>query len=204
MLSAGIRRRRNKMSDTSKEHNVRQESITTGGGDVVAGDKTSIYFNQQPTGTEYLTHLYDKLSKEIYDSKQVQETCDILKEFIATNEDEVIGLEKKLERGGMQYQAAYAKSCKERYAKNLTKFSMFESAQVIHAYLLGKVESGYAAHVLPELARVSAEQKFALMRKAVLDPIEASIGSNPLGLHSPEIDGMAYFLTGKCRLKWER
>lgn len=184
---------------------VKQAHIDTSGGDVVGGDldkSSHLYFNHQYNG-DYLGHLYQKLSADIKTERKTEDTCEVLNDFVATTENEVVGLETKLERGGMAPQLSYAKACKERYVKNLTRFAMYETAQVIHAYLLGRVESGFATSVLPMLGKIPPEQKLALMRKSVLDPVEAILGQNPLGLHSKEVDGMAFFLTGKCKLKWE-
>lgn len=184
---------------------VKQDHIDTNGGHVSGGgmdNSCHLYFNHQYNG-DYLGHLYERLSADIKTERKTEDTCEILSDFVATEENEVIGLESKLERGGMMGQLHYAKACKERYAKNLAKYSMYETAQVIHAYLLGKVESGFAASVQPMLGKIQPEQKLDLMRKAVLDPLENILGANPLGIHSKEVDGMAFFLTGKCKLKWE-
>ena len=194
------------MAEPSNPPSISQQRINSGGGDVAGGhiDKSQhVHFHPQTGGENYLSHLYDKLSEDIKSERKTQDTCEILNDFIATDEDEVVGLEIKLERGGMDAQKNYAKSCKERYVKNLTKYSMYETAQVIHAYFLGKVESGYATSVLPALPSLAPGNKFELMRKSVLDPIEHTLGKNPLGLHAKEIDGMAFFLTGKCKIKWE-
>src|ERR1044071_551928 len=154
---------------------VTQKGIKTSGGDVAGGDidkSLNLYFHPQYNGESYLGRLYEQLSTEIKAERKIENTCDILNDFVATEENEVVGLEAKLERGGMSAQVDYAKECKEQYAKNLTRYAMYETAQVIHAYLLGKVQSGYAASVLPVLSKLQPEKKFELMRKAVLDGVE--------------------------------
>lgn len=193
------------MEKQPEDRSVSQNDIVTQGGDVAGGniDKSRhMYFTNQVGSSSYLSRLYERLSSEIREDRRIQDTTEILDDFVATDEDEVVGLETKLTLGEMLPQLEYAKGCKERYAKNLVRFSMYESAQVIHAYFLGKVESGFVSDVLPVLANTPSEEKFRLMRRAVLDPIETMLGENPLQIHSKEIDGMAFFLTGKCKLKW--
>lgn len=183
-----------------------QKNLETGGGDVAGGniDKSQhLYFHSQFGDDSYLQHLYEQLNTDIATGRKIENMCEILNDFIATDEDEVVGLETKLARGGMDAQLWYARSCKETYAKNITRYAMYETAQVIHAYLLSKVESGYVASITPILSKTPPERKFEIVRKIVLNELEAKLGKNPLRLHSREIDGMLFFLTGKCRIKWE-
>ena len=190
------------MAGEDSSSRVSQSKIDSGGGDVAGGDIQKTYFNNQYADDSHLNHLYSQLSSEIKENLKIEDICEILEDFIATDEDEVIGLEQKLEDGGMQSQYGYARESKESYVKNLTRYSMYETAQCIHAYCLSKVQSGYVSDVLPHLQSTPSGEKFRLMRKAVLDALEAKMGRNPLRLYSKEIDGMAFFLTGKCKLKW--
>lgn len=187
---------------------ITQRNVNSGGGPVAAGNiaidnSQHLHVTTTSSGESYLGHLYRKLEKEMEANKCIEVTHELLADLTTTDEDEVVGLEKKLANGGMTYHLNYAKNAKERYAKLLYKYSMFESAQIIHAYLLSKVESGYQSSVLPHLQATPPSQKLELMRKAVLEPLEAILGHNPLDLHPKHIDGMVFFLTGKCRLKWE-
>jgi hypothetical protein len=38
----------------------------------------------------------------------------------------------------------------------------------------------------------------------IIDPIEAMLGENVLDLYADEINGMLYFLTGNCHIRWTK
>lgn len=160
-------------------------------------------FITQPGADEFLSVLNQALINQIKEQSVTDKKCAEIEEFLTTESDDVIGLESKLVNGGLTAHLHYAKRCKEKFAQHVDKFIMYEAAQSINAYLLEKIESGYQASVLPHLATTAPAEKLDLMRRSVSEPIRNALGNNPMKLFPSHIDGMVFFLTGKCRIKWD-
>ena len=45
-------------------------------------------------------------------------------------------------------------------------------------------------------------ENHALIAQAVLHRVRRLLGENPLRLFAEEINGMLYFLTGNCHIRW--
>jgi hypothetical protein len=189
------------MSESSDTRIV-LSNIQTDGGDVAAGNIDKRVTNNYTLPDSQLKVLYEKLAIERKSDEHFVGWTEAIGDYVATDADEVIGLERKLTEGGMECQFGYASDAKEKYVKNLAKHQMFESAQLIHCALLNKVESGFHTSVKPRLSSITPPEKMELMQQKVLVPIEQALGENPLLLYSKELDGMAYFLTGKCKIAW--
>ncbi len=172
-------------------------------GDVAARDvnKPKYIFITQQRNDDYLVALYRRLANEKLGSLEGQPN-DLPGDWLTTNETEVVGLKDKLTRGSLDEHFGYAKECKEKYARHIGKYVMYESARSINAYLLDTIESSYQTSVLPHLKTIPAANKLELMRRGVTEPLRAALGENPLDFLPSHIDGMVFFLTGKCRIKW--
>jgi hypothetical protein len=186
-------------SDTS-ENKSTQTKITAR---TVAGRDANTYeitYNVHPTR---LQALYSRLEMEIKEDLQVASTLPLLERFTVTQADEVVGLTQKLADGGLGCQTEHAMGVKELYVKNFTRYQMYESAQRIHAMMLSVIESRFHRFVKPSLGHVTTEQIMDLVQEKVVAAIERELGDNPLDICNNQIDGMVYFLTGKCLLKWK-
>ena len=182
---------------------VEQSNINTGGGDAVGGNKTSISFVSENNGAnQQLECLYRRLTDEMKNGAKVEGIVSVLEEFVATQADEVVGLLQKLKDGGMEVHNNYALDAKEKYVKNLARFQLYEAGQAIHGILLSKIQSKYQASVAPRLSSIDPASKLELMQNAVLEPLKRALGDNPLWLQDKELDGMVFFLTGKCKITW--
>ena len=91
---------------------------------------------------------------------------------------------------------------KEKYVRNLTKYQFYEAGQCIHAVLLNRLRSRYQGTVAPKLKDTAPAQKLELAQRLVLEDLKRLLGENPLFIQETELDGMLFFLTGKCKLKW--
>jgi len=192
------------MSD-GKALGVSISENSTGGGDIAANNiiKPTFIVNYEIRSDGYLDSLHAKFSVELENETKTESRIDEILDY-TTPEDVVIGLEGKLKLGGIECQLDYAARAKERFSKKLNKFMLYPSAQRIHAYLLGEIESRFQSAFTPIVDTLTPEQKVEFVKMKVVEPIKLQLGLNSLGLGSFELDGMVYFLTGKCRLKWHK
>ncbi|MEM9363390.1 MAG: ABC-three component system protein [Bacteroidota bacterium] len=123
----------------------------------------------------------------------------------STNVDEIKqDLLGKLKDGGFEEDADWAIELKEEYAKKLLKNDVSLTQQKIHAFLLAKLQMAFRRHVLSAIRENESKDK---IRHLVDDKVISMVGSylgyeNVLNLYEDDINGMLYFLTGNCHLKW--
>lgn len=152
-----------------------------------------------------LTLLFEKLNEEFNDQNQIQDIVDELQSY--TNERDVIGLEQKLIDGGKPHLFESVSWFKQEYVKKLEKFQFYPSAQKIHALVLAAVLEKFWNHVSPLIRSNSDESEIlAAISEKVVRPvfelIESTGCEDIMGLSSVDINGMVYYLTGKCHIKW--
>lgn len=168
------------------------------GGDI---NKTIIV----PTDNTYLGDLYKRLQAEIDGNAQVRELIENLEHYTSRIPGDTIGLEAKLTGGQRTDLLNFATRTKELFSKKLLKYQFFESAQKIYLFLLAQVYTRYHNNVYP---LIQSNQPPATVNQAIqsqiIDPIEKMLGKNMLDLCSDEINGILYFLTGNCHIKWTK
>jgi len=158
-----------------------------------------------PTDSKYLAELYKRLQAEIEGNAQVRELIEDLEHYASRIPGDVIGLEAKLTNGQRTDLLDFAARTKERFSKKLLKYQFFESAQKIYLFLLAEVYTRYRNTVYP---LIQSNQPPAAVTQAIqgqiIDPIEKMLGQNMLDMCSDEINGILYFLTGNCHIKWTK
>lgn len=173
---------------------------------VVGGnDHSTTTHNHNYSRQTKLSNLFDRLNQEYNADNKIDEINDDLQRYLF--ERDVIGLEQKLIDGNIQHLYDDAMWVKEEYSKKLTKYVFFEPAQQIHAYLLAIVIEKFRNLIYPLFREGKSE---AEIMKAVSENINTPIlniigeeGCNDImGLSATDIDGMVYFLTGRCHIKW--
>lgn len=185
-----------------------QTSITDNevGGDLAGRDLSKVYnYNfgiSEHSTLKRLIEEFKKKEKEDAFFKGVVEKLEHYKKSV-DDDDDVIGLEEKLDRGGYSDLLYYAKNVKEMFVKKLAKYQFNEAAQKIHAYFLSEVYTRFHRHVYSLIiAGQSKEIINHQIQKNIIDPILAMLDENVTELYAEEIDGMVYFLTGNCHIKW--
>lgn len=186
-----------------------QKDIGIDGDDnkVVAGDDNSTsnkHYHNYSKQTK-LSRLFDRLNEEYNADNRIDEINEDLQRYLT--ERDAIGLEQKLIDGGIDHIYDDALWLKEEYYKKLTKYVFFEPAQQIHAYLLAIVIEKFRNLIYPLIREGKSEGE---IMKAVSENINTPLltliqdeGCNDvMGLSAIDIDGMIYFLTGRCHLKW--
>jgi len=186
-----------------------QKDIGIDGDDnkVVAGDDNSTtnkHYHNYSKQTK-LSKLFDRLNQEYNADNRIDQINEDLQRYLT--ERDAIGLEQKLIDGRIDHLYDDALWLKEEYYKKLTKYVFFEPAQQIHAYLLAIVIEKFRNLIYPLIREGKSE---AEIMKAVSENINAPLlsiiqdeGCNDvMGPSATDIDGMIYFLTGRCHIKW--
>lgn len=174
---------------------------------IVAGDDNSTsnkHYHNYSKQTK-LSKLFDRLNQEYNTDNRIDQINEDLQRYLT--ERDAIGLEQKLIDGGIDHLYDDALWLKEEYYKKLTKYVFFEPAQHIHAYLLAIVIEKFRNLIYPLIREGKSE---AEIMKAVSENINTPLlsiiqdeGCNDvMGLSATDIDGMIYFLTGRCHIKW--
>lgn len=195
------------MAEEENKRQVTQSNNTIDNGDMAGRDviKSTIHIGRVSFGGKsQLQLLYEKFEEEKKNSTGITEMVEELQHFRAYAEDEeIIGLEKKLENGKRIKYLNFAERSKEKFTKKLLKNEHSETAQEIYAFLLAKVYRRFEDHIYPRLSEHHSEEFInQLVDEFIVNPMEDLLGDNLLRLYEDEISGMIYFLMGNCHIKW--
>ena len=185
---------------------IRQENIEAGG-DLIGRDKVEQNINVTNVlnpASDYMSELIKKFKDEAITNNRFNDIVDNLNHY-STNldEDTVYDLEYKLKAGKRDSEYKRAALLKERIAKKIKLNENSEAAQEIYAYLLSQICSDFNMHVYPLINTSSIIQINSLIDERVIKPAQGILGENVLRLLKDDINGMIYFLTGNCHIKWE-
>lgn len=152
----------------------------------------------------YLQDLYERYQKEKSENPDFKELCEELDYFNSIIDEEVIGLEEKLQQGNRTNLISYALEVKERFHKKLMKTSQYsEIAQDINVYLLSKVRRGFIMEIYNLICNNESEEKINLLiTERIIKPVQEDLGINLFRYNEDDIMGMIFFLTGNCHIKW--
>lgn len=173
------------------------------GGDQAGGNISKTY-NVHAVQRTTMSALIEKFKAEMGRNEEFRQKIEKLEHYCKQiDNDEIIGLEPKLEAGGQAALLDFAQRTKELFAKKLIRYQFSETGQQIHAYVLAEIYSRFHRHILPKIQKgLPAEAISDCVQKEVIDPVQGVLEENVLGLYADEINGMLYFLTGNCHIKW--
>lgn len=173
-------------------------------GDIVFGNKEEYHYHHK--NKSRLAQLFEKLNSEFENNLEISEWLDDLNRYLVDRD--VIGLEQKLIDGNRQDLIDDALWLKEEYYKKLTKYQLYQSAQKIQAHLLASILEKFRNCVLPLIKEnaTNVEVNNAISNQ-IINPLislieQEGIEDNLLGFSATDIEGMIYYLTGRCHLKW--
>jgi len=178
-----------------------------GNGKVVGGDDNSItHIHNDSIAQTKLSFLFDSLKNKIEQEEQTKCISEELK-FYQTDRD-TIGLEQKLKDGDLEYLFDDASLLKEAYARKLCKYQLYEPAQEIHILILSIICTNFRWLIYPLIRKgIPQDEISKRISSDIIDPIMKTImeqGCNDImGLTYKDIEGMIYFLTGRCHIKWK-
>ncbi len=184
---------------------IHDTSIAGRGNKIVGGDDNSCTIIQREKHTK-LSSLFQKLKSHFECGEKVDDICDNLRRF--TGERDKIGLEQKLIEADKQYLYDDAAWLKQEYAKKLTKYQFFEPAQEIYAFILSIICERFRNIIYPLLREGVPEEVLQKnlsddIIKPIVDLIQEEGCDDIMGLTSTDIEGMVFYLTGNCHIRWK-
>ncbi len=172
-------------------------------GDQAGGHLTKNYVYDVSEPTQ-MRHLIDRLKQEREGDAKFTETLEILMRYIMPPTGETVdGLETKLRVAGQDCLFDFASRTKEYFSKKLFENQFSLAGQEILAFLLAEIYTRFQKHVVPAIQMGQPiEVVNRLVQSHVIDDVQRLLGENPLRLYSEEVNGMLYYLTGNCHIKW--
>jgi|TARA_B110000240_G_C13368061_1_gene396963 hypothetical protein len=192
------------MADNNNEVKIEDSNV---GGNLAGRDYTdksiSVVNNYQSRST-YLEDLYNRYEKEKVSNPEFRELCEELDYLNSVIDNDVIGLEKKLENGGREKLLDYALDVKDRFHRKLMKTSQYSAiAQDINVFLLTKVRSSFMREIYTLICQNESEERINfLITERIIKPVQEDLGINLFRYNEDDIMGMIFFLTGNCHIKW--
>lgn len=167
-------------------------------GDQVAGDK---HIHEAPVSS--LKELASRLKEECVLDPDFKGFVEELQHLINRKESTHEGLEEKLRGAGFEDHIEEALLLKERFYKKIVKTEFSNLSQNIYTHILTQIHTVFKFKILP---MIKASQPKADIEKAIyeqiLSSIYESVGSSALNINMDDIQGMLFFLTGNCYIKW--
>lgn len=150
--------------------------------------------------------LYQKFKLEQAQNPQIRKIVEELENYRQNIDVEVVGLEQKLIDGNQKSSIEYAERAKEFFYKKLVKHEMSEVAQKINVHLLADIESRFSNHIRPKICSGTYQEEDikTLIQELIITPVIDSLEDNTLEFTARDINGMLYFLTGNCHIKWTK
>lgn len=167
--------------------------------DLVNGDK-----HVHETELLPLEKAIKAISKTIEDNPEFEGIIEELAEYITDRPGrEIVGVEKKLENGGRQDLLEDAVYLKNKFERFLAKKQLSLTEQNVYAHVLAAMETSFNQLVRPLIqeGRPRSEVDLAV-HKHIVEPVYASVVGFNATVNTSTVQGMLYFLTGKCHLLW--
>lgn len=178
-----------------------QENISAGRDFVGQNQYNTVqnYFGNTSDST--LDMLYRELDEE--KDSQLKEFIDDLRHLANQVDRKIIGLEAKLSDADLSEIIDDALEYKEKFEKILYRCQYSLAAQKIFLHFLSKARAIFRMEVKLAFSEIDAKSKPALVRKQIVDVLQAELGVNRLGISFDEVWGMVFFLTGNCHINWK-
>jgi len=188
-------------SEVTQTDNVAGRDIA--GRDVNKTYSPTYSFGESQARVKYMSELLRKFKEDCDRKSQLRDFIDEFDYFNTQLEGDIVGLEKKLKDGNRDGFIEFALRTKETFFKKLLKYQFSESAQRIHIYLLASLESRFQNQIAPKIREHHpAEEINILIEEALVKPLLLELDENLLHITETDINGMLYFLTGNCHIKW--
>jgi len=176
-------------------------------GDNAGGNLTKHVTNYSPSNEPcpILEKLSQELASQMANSPESREIHSRLQHYqTPVQAEKVIGLEAKLQEADMLDILRRAESEKEAFTKRLAELQFFPAAQKAFVHLLSEVYSRFNHHVLPKISSGSSKEAIHIaIQEGIITPIAQKLGESPLEIYQEEINGMIFFLTGNCHIRWK-
>jgi len=172
------------------------------GGDAVGRDKVTNH-NHFAERRSQVDGWLERLADEMRENHEVRHFVESLQYYFQPQPyDDVVGLEAKLDHAGRSKQKVSALRKKEAFAKLLTEWGAYPSAQEVIAYFLSKIETSFETEVAPLLAFESPAVIDGMIRDKLITPVLHEMGCGPFMLNYANVAGMVYWLAEQCYVRW--
>jgi hypothetical protein len=183
----------------------------TAGGHIAGKDVIDVHgdyvnYTPAPVPESKLGQLYQRLKAEARDDAQLSDYISQLEIFTrVVKDEEVVGLDGKLNAAERIDQLDMAMAMKERIYAQLRENMFSKTFQTIYAIIMSKIWEEFTTHVRPAISAGASKQEVdMLINKHVVKPIAAELDTCAEydGVATTDVRGMLYFLTGNCHLLW--
>ena len=154
-----------------------------------------------------ITGLLKTLNQEISDNKHYSDFIEELVMFISPrnmDEQDIRGLQNKLNHvdRGAEYTDAIMK--KEAFAKLFKKLEHFQSAQRIFSHFLSIIHEVFDAEVMHRPNPLSRDEVERIVSEKIVQPIldDMGDGCEHFTINPTTIKGMIFWLADKCWVRW--
>lgn len=174
------------------------------GRNIVAGNLTEYHHHTGATALSgSIKDLVIKLQKEIEDDeKAIGWIEDLL--FFEENapDDDIAGLEAKLDAAGLSQKCGMALKQKEMFAKFLEKRALYGSAQQLLALCLHRIFADFEAYVHPNCGKISPHDLHLTIHNKIVCPIVDEFCQGAFNINHSLVLGMTYWLADRCYVRW--
>ncbi|MDB5765152.1 MAG: hypothetical protein JWQ21_4147 [Herminiimonas sp.] len=129
---------------------------------------------------------------------------DLADYITAHPEREIVGLEKKLERGARHDLFNRARFLKNKFARRVAKNQMSLTEQHVYIQILSAINTTWYQLIHPMIVSGAANHEIdQLILDELIKPVHQAIVRFDHTITTELVSGMLYFLTGKCHLIWD-
>lgn len=184
---------------------IDQSNSNVTNGDMVAGNKLALDL-RRPVATSKIEALKARLLEEIGQDATATKIIEELQIFYnrRPSSDGINGLEEKLKVSGREFETVDALEQKEMFAKLLTRWSMYVSAQLIFAHLLSRAVQEFRSFIQPNLQCLDITSYNALVSEKIVKPLVDEVGEGSIRFNDLVSMGMYYWLAEQCFVRWHR
>lgn len=127
-----------------------------------------------------------------------------LADYITENPNrEIVGLEKKLERGERLDLFGRARLLKNKFARRVAKNQMSITEQHVYIQILSAINTTWYQSIHPKIVSGSSNQEIdKTIYEELIKPVHQAIVRFDCTITTETVSGMLYFLTGMCHLNW--
>ena len=181
-----------------------QKGINTNGGDNAGGDINKT-INNYPSEQSPLARLIDNLKIEIEQQDKTNDTHEMLELYTENIDREIIGLNEKLKKANKDEKTiSRAMKVKEIFSKILAERTFYKSGQKVYSELMNHIYLGFNSNVMPLIEEKAPDHKIEAAVSVVIQDIISKIGVGCDIVSSLEIEGILYYLTGNCHIRWHK
>ncbi|MGB5875953.1 MAG: ABC-three component system protein [Pseudomonadales bacterium] len=114
-------------------------------------------------------------------------------------------LEQKLLDGEKHHVIPFAKECKHKINKKISKYGLFRTANDVFVYLLGHIETKFLTTIKSRICskRFEIYEIDDLIESEIISKLWGDCQHSSLFDNFDELYGLLYLLTGNCHIDWD-